>query len=236
MISEPELVGGPDGPGAPRPQVWVEPQPWPQPAPGGRPEAPRARRPWLWALGGAALASALWAGGLYAYESRGPDLGAYRTDRDPCQVGRFDGLTSAIGPKGPSMNEPLKVDEPALFQWGCGVSLAKGSARYSASVDYALHRVTDPGPEFEARMTDPQISELGDRIGGLAEYAYVGELSGGGVWVRVVDGQAEISLTVMPEVWDEKRNRYVESPDLDPAALQTYLVEDMRQLMAALQR
>ncbi|MFG3346552.1 hypothetical protein ACGF1Z_15990 [Streptomyces sp. NPDC048018] len=236
MISEPELVGGPDGQGTPRPPVWAEPQPWPQQVPGGQPEAPRARRPWLWALGGAALASAVWAGGLYAYESRGPDLGAYRTDRDPCRVARFDGLTSAIGPKGPSMSEPLKVDEPALFQWGCSVSLAKGRARYGASVDYSLHRVTDPGPEFDARMADPQVSELGDRIGGLAEYAYVGEISGGGVWVKVVDGQAEISLTVMPEIWDEKNNRYLESPDLDPAALQTYLVEDMRQLMAALQR
>ncbi|MGP3688203.1 hypothetical protein ACTVZO_26495 [Streptomyces sp. IBSNAI002] len=53
MISEPELDGewGPERPAEPAEQ-----------GAGERPLQRPAARPWLWALGGAALASAVWAG------------------------------------------------------------------------------------------------------------------------------------------------------------------------------
>ncbi|MFJ7066810.1 hypothetical protein [Streptomyces sp. NPDC101115] len=231
MISEPELVGGggfPDPVGPPLPHP-------PPPAAGERPAAPRARRPWPWALGGAVVASAVWAGGLYAYgPDGGPDLGGYRTDRDPCQAARLDGLAAAFGPKGVSADEPLKVDHPALFEWSCSVTLASKPIMYTLHISYDLHRVTDPGPEFEAVREDPQLLGGGERISGVGEVAYFG-----GAYeensLTVLDGQAVLSMSLRPtDGFDEDTDSPVEPPRLDPAAMRTYLVEDMRQLMTAL--
>ncbi|WMX45283.1 hypothetical protein [Streptomyces roseicoloratus] len=236
MISEPELVGGggfPDPAGPPLPQ--------PPPAAGqdpAGPAGPRARHPWLWALGGAVAASAVWAGGLSAYDrygqDAGPDLGGYRTDRDPCEVARFDGLVSAFGAKGPAVTEPRKVDRPALFDWDCTVTLASKPVGYTVDVSYRLHRKTDPGPEFADIMEDPQLGGGGEAVGGVGESAYFGGLYGDNS-LRVLDGQAELGLALQPtDDWDEETNLPRELPQLDPAAIRTYLVEDMRQLMAAL--
>ncbi|MET9951029.1 hypothetical protein ABZ135_05690 [Streptomyces sp. NPDC006339] len=231
MISEPELVGGTAFP-APAPgSTPMAPPPAP-PAP-PRPE-PSGRRPWLWALGGAVVASALWAGGLAAYDPDDrPDLGGYRTDRDPCEVAKLEGLTAAFGPKGPAPEEPLKSDHPALFEWDCSVTLAAKPVPYTLRVGYTLHRVTDPGPEFEARRADPQLAGGGDRVGGIGEIAYFG-----GAWgddsLEVLDGQAVLRLVLQADDYDDERGRPIEKPELDPAAVQTYLVEDMQQLMKAL--
>ncbi|MFI8961104.1 hypothetical protein ACIGO8_03230 [Streptomyces sp. NPDC053493] len=235
MISEPELVDGTQHPApvAPLPFPAQEParEPARDPAPG-----PGARRPWLWALGGAVAASAVWAGGLQAYEKQGPDLGGYRTDRDPCEAGTLEGLTSALGPK-KRTGEPLKAEHPALFEWDCGLTLAAKPAPYDVSIAYALHRATDPGPEFEATMADPQLNGGSfSRIDDLGESAYVGELSGGDLMVRVLDGRAVLTLSVVADTWDDERNEPVDAPELDKAAMETYLVEDMRQLMAALRK
>ncbi|MGW5422629.1 hypothetical protein [Streptomyces sp. NPDC003943] len=231
MISEPELVGGPAFPAAgPPPFLAQEP-----------PRTPRARRPWLWALGGAAVASAVWAGGLYAYErgdAAGPDLGGYRTDRDPCKAAKLEGLTSAIGPRETGERamhqEPYKVEQPALFSWSCSVYLKGKKAPYEVSIDYRLHRVTDPRPEFEALRSDPGGLGGGDWIAGLGDMAYAGGPLGD-TSLEVLDGQAELSLNVRAEEIDE-HGIPREVPKLDPAAMRTYLVEDMRQLMAALKK
>ncbi|MFD0370331.1 hypothetical protein [Streptomyces sp. NPDC127114] len=232
MISEPELVGGGGFPDPVAP-----PLPHPPPPAGQDTAAPRARRPWTWALGGAMVASAVWAGGLYAYErgqDGGPDLGGYRTDRDPCQVAKAEGLAAAFGPKGVSPDEPLKVDHPALFQWSCSVTLASKPITYTLHISYDLHRVTDPGPEFLAVREDPQLLGGGERISGIGEVAYFG-----GAYeensLTVLDGQAVLSMSLQPmDDFDEDTNQPIEAPELDPAAMQTYLVEDMRQLMTAL--
>ncbi|MER7518560.1 hypothetical protein [Streptomyces sp. NPDC126499] len=234
MISEPELVGGPDFP-APTPGPALTGPLYPPP-PGATPPGPppRTRRPWLWALGGAVAASALWAGGLVAYDGDDrPDLGGYRTDRNPCEVAKLEGLGSAIGPKGSAAEEPLKADHPALFEWHCALTLAAKPVPYTLRIGYTLHRVTDPGPEFEARMADPQLSDGGDRVAGVGEIAYLGGALGDDS-LRVLDGQAVLSLTLEADNWDEEKEQPIEVPELDPAAVHTYLVEDMQQLMKAL--
>ncbi|MFF5974162.1 hypothetical protein ACFY7C_21825 [Streptomyces sp. NPDC012769] len=230
MISEPELVGGTAFP-APASAPLAPPPPPPPPS---DPEPYRPRRPWPWALGGAVAASALWAGGLAAYDPDDrPDLGGYRTDRDPCETAELSGLTAAFGPKGPAQDEPLKADHPALFEWDCSVTLASKPVPYTVRVSYSLHRVTDPGPEFEARRADPQLAGGGDRVGGIGELAYYG-----GPWgdqsLEVLDGQAVLRLVLQADDYDEEKDRPIEAPQLDPAAMQTYLVEDMQQLMKAL--
>ncbi|GAA3391477.1 hypothetical protein [Streptomyces roseoviridis] len=234
MISEPELVGGPDFPApapGPAPTGTMYPPP---PAATPPPAPPRSRRPWLWALGGAVAASALWAGGLAAYDPDDrPDLGGYRTDLDPCEAAKLEGLASALGPRGPAMDEPLKSDHPALFEWDCSVTLAAKPVPYTLRVSYTLHRVTDPGPEFEARRADPQLAGGGDRVGGIGELAYFGGVYGDDS-LEVLDGQAVLRLVLEADEYDEEKDRPIEVPQLDPAAVQTYLVEDMQQLMKAL--
>jgi hypothetical protein len=232
MISEPELVGGtgfPDGPPPGRPDVMGPPPPKP----------PRPRAPWRWALGGAAVASALWAGGLYAAFGTGdemPDLGGYRTDRDPCAVAKLDGLRAALGPRDEDpreRHEPMKVVQPALFQWECTLNLKGKAGAYRVNINYVLHRVTDPGPEFEAVREDPQLG-ASDRVEGIGTRAYTGGALGEDS-LSVLDGQAVITVIVESDDYDET-GLPKEGPRLDPAALRTYLVEDTRQLMDALKR
>lgn len=229
MISEPELVGGIDFPEA------VAPLPVGQ----SEPKPPRARRPWLWALGGAVAASAVWAGGLALYERQdqadGPDLRGYRAE-DPCAEAAFPGLSSAFGRKQESTN-PLTQDHPALFRAECVVTLDAKPVPYDVAVSYTLHRVTDPRPEFEARMADP-LEGVGDRISGVGQLAYVKDNDGGEMELHVVDGQAVLSFTLSPVLTYEEGEDVLPPapPELDPAATRTFLVEDMTALMAELRK
>ncbi|MFI8825939.1 hypothetical protein [Streptomyces sp. NPDC053431] len=229
MISEPELV---DGGGFPDPVAPLSPPP---PVPGPAPRTPRRRGPWVWALGGAVLASAVWAGGLYAYHRQdrptGPDLRGYRAV-DPCRAATFEGLSAALGRREEATN-PLGLDEPGLYRVNCLVTLDAKPVPYDIEVTYALHRVTDPRPEFEALMHDPLVGG-GDRIDGLGDTAYLND-SDDAMVLDVLDGQAEIRLRLSAAVeYDENGNPKGVPRRLDPAALRTYLVEDMRQLMTAL--
>ncbi|MER8044827.1 hypothetical protein [Streptomyces sp. NPDC094032] len=226
MISEPELVGGTEFPDA------LEPVPF-------EPSGPRPHRPWLWAVGGAVAASAVWGAGLVAYEKhgedRGPDLGGYRLGVDPCDRAKLAGLASAFGSRGETTN-PITVEQPALFRAQCMVPLEGKPVPYEVSVTYTLHRVTDPGPEFEALMNDP-LEGGGDRVSGVGETAWFSDGGGfGGMKLRVLDGQAEIELSVSASLSYEGTGPPPEPPRLDPAATRTYLVEDMQALMAALKK
>lgn len=231
MISEPELVGGPafPEPGAP---VYVPPPP-------SREESPsRSRRPWLWALGGAVAASAVWAGGLVAYDryaaTEGPDLRGYRAV-DPCRAGSFHGLSSALGRRG-EFSTPMELDRPGLYRIVCSVALdAKKPVYHSVEVTYRLHRVIDPRPEFEARMTDPYENN-GDRIDGIGDIAFLND-SDDAMVLDVLDGQAELRIAVNSGVeWNGEGEQPPAPPRLDPAALRTYLVEDAHELMTALKK
>ncbi|MFJ3900807.1 hypothetical protein [Streptomyces sp. NPDC090025] len=232
MISEPELVGGAEF-SAPGTALHEPPPPPPAEPPG---PGSRARRPWLWAVGGAVAASVVWAGGLYAYdrqnETTGPDLRGYRAV-EPCQVGAFHGLAAALGPRGEATN-PMVLDESALYSTNCLVQLEAKPVPYELEVTYRLHRVIDPRPEFEALMRDPMIGG-GDRIDGIGDTAFVND-DDTAMTLDVVDGQAELRLRVSPSLtWDGKGEPPA-PPKLDPAALRTYLVEDARELMKELKK
>ncbi|MEU8759763.1 hypothetical protein [Streptomyces sp. NPDC048659] len=223
MISEPELVGGTEYPAA------LEPLP--------AERGPRGpRRPWLWALGGAAAASAVWGAGLVAYERTGPDgpdFKGYRAEDEPCRKAALPGLSSAFGPKGEATN-PMILDHPGLFRAECTVTLAAEPVPYRLSVTYTLHRVTDPRPEFEARMNDP-FRGIGDRVSGSGELAYLrDEGATGDMTLSVLDGQAVVELALTPELVYEGDQPPKEPPPLDPAATRTYLLEDANALLAAL--
>ncbi|MGO4634519.1 hypothetical protein AB4225_26865 [Streptomyces sp. 2RAF24] len=223
MISEPELVGGTEFPAA------LEPLP-------AEPKRRGPPRPWLWALGGAVAASAVWTGGLVAYDrhedGRGPDLKGYKPGIDPCARAKVDGLASAFGRRGETTN-PITVEQPALYRAECMVPLEGKPVSYEVRVTYTVHRVTDPGPEFEALMNDP-LEGGGERVSGVGEIAQFTDDGGGTMSLRVLDGQTVIELSLSPNLMYDGTGPPPEPPALDPAATRTFLVEDMTALMAEL--
>ncbi|MFF8607299.1 hypothetical protein ACF06X_15310 [Streptomyces sp. NPDC015346] len=228
MISEPELVGGTVFPAGET--VRIEPPP---------PRPPRPRRPWRWALGGALVASAVWAGGLQAYERSqdgGPDLGGYRTVDSLCDKAELKGLTTALGEKSTDADTATEK-HPALDKARCTATLGPPEMTYSAMIMYDLHKVTDPGPEFEPGLGD--MMEGAEPVEGLGERAYVHrDADDSNAWITVLDGQAELTLWISPEMdWDAEENEAVEADKkADLTGIDTVLVQDMKALMAALKK
>ncbi|QXE34936.1 hypothetical protein KQY30_12290 [Streptomyces sp. GMY02] len=214
---------------------------------------PTGRGPWLWALGGAVVASAIWAGGLYAYGGTGPDLGGYRVSSNLCLDAELPALTGLLGNRQSPMaaaDEQLAIDRAY-----CALSLMPGRPnevkndsrpRAYAAVDirYSLHKQTDPGPEFDATVTDlaPEgsLERRVLRIPDLGERAYlVTDPSGDSPQLKVLDGRAVISISVgrmAQYTADPATGEYQESAPLDFSGVESAMVEDMRDLMTALKR
>ncbi|MFD9031695.1 hypothetical protein ACFVZW_11185 [Streptomyces sp. NPDC059567] len=235
MISEPELAGGTEFPVAET--VRIEPDRRP----------PRPRRPWLWALGGVVVASALWAGGLYAYERTqggGPDLGGYRTTANLCEQAELKALSTALGKKSADANG-LTTDHPALDIARCNATLGNQSG-YDVAITYSLHKETDPGPEFEARIEDSGYEDDVERVAGVGETAFLWvdrppKGPSTGAWLHVLDGQAEVKIELMaigeyevdPATGQSMERRM---PSADLSGIGDFLAEDARALMAALKK
>ncbi|MFJ3926664.1 hypothetical protein [Streptomyces sp. NPDC090022] len=235
MISEPELDGPyeePDRPG--------EPDPAPPPA---APAAHR-RRPWLWALGGALTASAVWAGGLYAVGEQG-SLGParYRWAEYLCDDFTAPALSRFAGVSLPGRKLDNNRQHPVLDWTGCRLSASAGSVLYEVTAEVALHHRTDPGPEFEVdQAADPWLEQDAvtvENVPGLGERA---ELRHDGPFdrrtLRVVDGQAVFTMnfSAVRDYRDSPPEKVLDpsGPGIDFAAARTALIEDMRTLMAAL--
>ncbi|MEV4332299.1 hypothetical protein AB0K02_17475 [Streptomyces sp. NPDC049597] len=246
MISEPELVGeesfaapqtlgavsapGPDGAGVTDDAVTSL--------------GPRGPRPaWLWALGGAVAASAVWAGGLYALGGQDPDLGGYRATDNLCAAAQLKNLQTALG-KREVEGMPAQFEHATRDEAHCSVELKPTG--YEPEVDeegnevtslpgvhltYTLHKKTDPGPEFdgtvlarqEAWGADPETAA----VTGIGERAHVarGE-DGSTITLDVLDGQAELSIAVTGD-WDPASG----DPATDVTELEGLLVQDMQALM-----
>lgn len=214
---------------------------------------PAGRGPWLWALGGAVVASAIWAGGLYAYGETGPDLGGYRVSSNLCLDAELPALTGLLGKRQSPMaaaDEQLAIDRAY-----CTLTLMPGRPnevkndsrpRSYAGVNilYSLHKETDPGPEFDATVTDlaPEgsLERRVLRIPDLGERAYlVTDPSGDSPQLKVLDGRAVISISVgrmADYIEDPVTGEYQESAPLDFSGVESAMVEDMKDLMTALKR
>ncbi|WP_314611821.1 hypothetical protein [Streptomyces stackebrandtii] len=224
MISEPELDGGD---GFVTSEVLTETPP---------PGPPRTRRPWLWALGGAVLASAVWGGGLYAYEKRqtsGPDLGGYKAVENLCEIAEFKALSGVLGePSGDAMTAGM--DDPAVYETSCPAMFGPPESGFSVSLKYTLHRVSDPGPEFEARS---KYYELTTPIDGIGEKAFFATRGSEGAEFRVLDGQVEIELSVYRQYeTDEQGNPLGEPKPVDLSGIEVPMTQDLLALMAALKK
>ncbi|MCX4780746.1 hypothetical protein [Streptomyces sp. NBC_01264] len=206
----------------------------------GEPERDRVRstrRPWLWALGGAVAASAVWAGTL-AVQDRSADTPRidYRHSANLCRDAPLKLLTQVAG-KPFESNENSRGESPAQDWASCrfGLMYEEDSVSYGAHLLVELHKRTDPGPEFATghggatylRM-DPaerrEVPGLGDRA--VLDRTYMGD----GDRLIVLDGGAVFTLTV------EWYRGDGEGSGVDVDAIEAAMIEDVRMLMAALRR
>ncbi|MFI8288932.1 hypothetical protein ACIGBL_07270 [Streptomyces sp. NPDC085614] len=231
MISDPELVDGGGLSEARTPSAVIDPVP---------PKPPRPVRPWLWAVGGAVVASALWGGGLYAHEryeaGRGVDLGGYRSVGDVCAKAELKALSGELGEVSRDGNGSRQED-PALERATCSAIIGSPDTGFSVDVYYELHKVTDPGPEFEARLGD--LRTEAERVDGLGEVAYFDRDENDlGAWIRVLDGQVEIEISLQRlQNWDGEKNEAVpQAKTIDLSGVDALLAQDMKALMAALRQ
>jgi hypothetical protein len=200
----------------------------------------RARRPWLWALGGALVASALWAGGLYAYQAAGPDLGGYRPSDDLCGEAELAALGAALGERGDSEADPDQHDvHEALDQTRCSVTFGTVEPSFAVDVAYQLHKKTDPGPEFEPLTTADSWEDWEWKpVTGVGERAFFAQDDAGYASLTVLDGQAVLSLTVsmQMEYGPEEEDVPTEPDDSAMDGVKDLMVKDVKALMAELRK
>ncbi|MFI9292722.1 hypothetical protein [Streptomyces gardneri] len=248
MISEPELDGG---------DYFVVSEVLTETPPPGPPGPPRARRPWLWALGGAVVASAVWGGGLYAYEQRqdqGPDMRGYKSTASLCEAAELKGLVGVLGKRsidsGWDSSSQGGADsgvdsgsvggaegaEPTVLEIAqCSLMFGPTETGYSGDVTYTRHLVTDPGPEFDALAR--RYGEV-EPYEGLGEKAYLSVYDNMGAELRVLDGQVEISISFNETSgWNEDVDEPTrQTKQVDLSGVEVPLAQDMLALMAALKK
>ncbi|MEU1893210.1 hypothetical protein [Streptomyces pristinaespiralis] len=258
MISEPELV--PEGHFGAAELPGQRPAADDMVAGDQEPAGPRRALPaWLWALGGAVVASAVWAAGLYVYSTAGPDLGGYRAGRNLCVDAELKALSAAIGER-VDQGSAWRSAHETLDDASCYIEMRPQGyelptdedgnelgALPSVSVGYTLHKKTDPGPEFEGMMAarhaavedtavdDASVDDpAGDGTTALRRVDGLGELAfvvrdSGGITLEVLDGQAVLSLSTSSD-WDVDTGE----PLTDVNDFEPMLIEDMRALLARL--
>lgn len=203
MISEPEMAGEFGG-------VDI------REVVGGFDEEPggelRPRRPWQWVLGGAVMASVLWAAALFLYGGGGdrkPDLSGYQLKQDPCPSLRLKAIGEVIAPREPTTRadsgllrhaalDQIQCSVPLRFLAGAGQSGKGWFTGYTVGISVALHKKTDPGAEFEARrrVTDDGVlpEEQVNTVPDLGDKAYLLTRDNGNAELRVLEGGAVLSL------------------------------------------
>ncbi|MFJ3706634.1 MULTISPECIES: hypothetical protein [unclassified Streptomyces] len=223
--------------------------------PGG---GPRHRKPWLWALGGMAMASVLWTAALslYGSDDRRPEMHGYQLDQDPCPSVRLKSLGAAIAPREPTMDMGTGLlQHAALDKIRCVIPLRSPveeerpvdgwSIEYTVGIAVALHKETDPGAEFEAQR---RVTDLGfdpeaklETVPDLGDKAYLLTRDEGDAELRVLEGGAVLSLSLAAITLYQSDGHGDEGagdePDVpDPAPYQAAMISDMRDLMAGLKR
>ncbi|MBM9509268.1 hypothetical protein [Actinacidiphila acididurans] len=127
--------------------------------------AVRKPRPWLWAVGGIAVASAVWAAVLHGAGGTGVDLHGYHLGGNPCGGPALKPLQDAVGAReGFSASDAMVSKGPALDKVSCVLNAMAPAGdgwttTYTISVDVELHKKTDPRAEFE-NTRHAQVSRL----------------------------------------------------------------------------
>ncbi|SDJ59423.1 hypothetical protein [Streptomyces indicus] len=146
----PGVPGAPGMPGAPGVQPGFG-----APVP---PPAPRKGIPgWVWGIGGVVVASAVWAGALFAtgnLGSPGADLGGYAYEKDLCSVAQMSSFEDRYE-KGTEENDETKYSSkrPSVDQSYCSLDLKDKQSTDEYSSTYLTynatwHKKADPEPEY----------------------------------------------------------------------------------------
>ncbi|MEU9119530.1 hypothetical protein AB0C96_06670 [Streptomyces sp. NPDC048506] len=165
-------------------------------APGGPDSPGRGAFGWLWAIGGAIAASAIWGSLLFAtggFSSEpSPDLAGYSYTSDLCadtsmtpfENAHFKAKESS-GTSAKDANPQHSASrQPSLDTMWCNISLQQenaGSPDYSSTWLYStvsLHKKADPTPEFadSYRSYEKQDTSIGykvESVPGLGDEAYL---------------------------------------------------------------
>ncbi|NEB41723.1 hypothetical protein [Streptomyces sp. SID14515] len=244
MISEPEIVGEYEA-DAPAEVVSGFDR---------KPAAGRRRgQGLLWGLGGALVASVVWAAAVFAYGfgDGKPDVRGYGLGEQPCAAMKLKALSGSVGKvEHEPTEQPGRVEHPAVDRVDCAVSLApfevsgkkradRGSAQMSVTMRVELHKEADPGPEFEALST--KLDLFGNEVAkvegivGLGDSAYLVTLDDGSSQVSVRDGGAVITIGMsvsMAYDGEDPPEGEVEAPELTP--YQGDLISDAHDVLDAL--
>lgn len=174
------------------------PPPGPPGTPVGVPGAPegagRTKAGWLWAIGGAVAASAIWASVLFATGSfsdePSPDLAGYGYTGDLCadtSLAPFENAhfkTKASTSSKDANPQHSGAQLNTMDTMSCNVSLEAENARstdYSSTWMYntvTLHKKADPAPEFADSYRSYEKQETSTRytvenVPGLGDEAYL---------------------------------------------------------------
>ncbi|MFF6783031.1 hypothetical protein [Streptomyces sp. NPDC012510] len=176
----------PGGYGPPVAPVPVQTNPYGQP-PGGYPPlgAPPAQgaggRAVLWAVVGAAVASAAWAGGVFLLgkDDTEADLRGYEAKSNLCSSVDYSSFKNEY-PEEDTSPVNNSLEHEALDQNYCSISLKTSSSSTLSdayfSVQMDLHKKTDPGPEFTALWSeyDQRYDDYDvDEVTGFGDEAYL---------------------------------------------------------------
>ncbi|MEU9441302.1 hypothetical protein AB0D42_10350 [Streptomyces sp. NPDC048304] len=134
----------------------------------------------LWAVVGAVVASAAWAGGVFLIggKSGSADLRGYSAPSDMCSSADYSSFKTEY-PEGDSSPTKTSLKNVALDESFCSVSLKKTGSTYAdayLSMQLDLHRKTDPGPEFTATWKNYGDSHTGydvAPVSGIGDEAYL---------------------------------------------------------------
>ncbi|GAA0306810.1 hypothetical protein GCM10010302_51880 [Streptomyces polychromogenes] len=234
MIGEPELEG-----------EWAAREPAPAAArtedapaaPASGPAGSLRAAPWRWALGGAVVASMVWAGALVVRE-RHADAGPpvrHRHSEQLCTETPFKAVGTALGSLGvgmPSHGEGPAVDWSYCFAAG---STGEQAFTHEAQVLVELHKKADPATEFGARPeVDPFAASpavAAEKVSGLGERAqFSGEVQA--PRLQVLDGGTVVTYTVR---WWTKGSPGA-ADEVDGDAVKAAMAEDARALLARLRK
>jgi hypothetical protein len=170
------------------------------------PPPPRLPRHWTWALGATAASCALWLAALAVWNPAhrdGPDLHGYQLSGSPCARRT---LAPVIG-----TSRTSTYTNPAVFSHGPALDRAEcvGGALDAADVDgtqfsslvtvtVALHKKTDPRPEFEDRrgylMHTLMAADKVTAVHGLGDEAYLLLAEPARLQLKVLHGGAVIEI------------------------------------------
>ncbi|WBO68062.1 hypothetical protein [Streptomyces camelliae] len=176
----------------------------------------------LWAVVGAVVASAAWAGGVFLIggKSDSADLRGYAAPADLCSRADYSSFKSEY-PQDDATPTKNTLKNPALDESYCSLGLKKTGSTYAdayLTMQLDLHRKTDPGPEFTALWKNYADSHSGyevSTVSGIGDEAYlVSQDTTGG---SAGSGSRSATLTVRDGwvTYEMTYNAYLSSYDQD---------------------